>query len=82
VKPELAAAAGKFLHVHQHAGPTPYAVQEMGVRYDDVPAEQFDGTMPGAWILPTPSCAWGTHSFAVGADGTLTFASQCWDSSD
>jgi hypothetical protein len=84
-KPRLADAAGKFLHAEQNAPLSPFAIQSDGIRYQDLSAEDFapgKGGRPLFRVSPEKGAAWGSGSYAVAADGTLTLACFSYDSSD
>lgn len=80
-KPTLEAAAGRFLLCPQFTGPTPYQVQRDGLRYQDLEPHFFTGWSPCA-VVDRGVCTWGSHSFAIGPAGELTFHASNWDTSD
>lgn len=84
-KPRLADAAGKYLHAEQNAPLSPFAIQSDGIRYGDLSPEDFG---PGKYgcplfrVSPEKSARWGSGSYAIRPDGTLTPAHFNYDSSD
>jgi hypothetical protein len=81
-KPSLSEASGRFLHARQDAPLTPYEVQKNGTKYQDLPAEAFEGRDPRLQVRPGGPALWGWGSYEVSPDGTLKLFHYHYDSSD